>query len=138
MSTAEWNQIFVPNLWNMLIRCKIYYIYTFKSAANIGFVGKRDGKWIKLLKCIFCVMGINGSVILWRFTCGELLKEVRELLVELRSRFNSRNIPCQGIVIDNCCKWKGMLTGIFHNVQVKLDFISHCLTLPAHCQVMYD
>lgn len=35
---------------------------TFKSAANIGFVRKRDGKWIKLFKCIFCVMGIDGRV----------------------------------------------------------------------------
>lgn len=48
-------------------------------------------------------------------------QSLRDLFLELRSRFNSRNISCQGIVIDNCCKWKGMLTGIFHNVQVKLD-----------------
>jgi len=95
--------------------------HTFKSAANIGFVRKSDGKWIKLFKCVFCVMGIDGSVIHWRFTRGESFEEVRDLFVELRSRFNSRNISCQGIVIDNCCKWKGMLNGIFHNVQVKLD-----------------
>lgn len=110
---------------------------TFKSAANIGFVRKRDGKWIKLFKCIFCVMGIDGSVIHWRFTHRKLFEEVRDLFAELRSRLNSRNIPCQGIVIDNCCKWKGMLTGIFHNVQVKLD-ITLSNASSALCQVMYD
>ena len=94
--------------------------HTFKSSANIGFVRKSDGKWIKLFKCIFCVMGIDGSVIHWLFTCGESF-EVKDLFLELRSRFNSRHILLQGIAIDNCLKWKGMLTGIFHNVQVKLD-----------------
>ena len=55
--------------------------HTFKSAANIGFVRKSDGKWIKLFKCIFCVMGIDGSVIHWRFTRGESFEEVRDLLL---------------------------------------------------------
>ena len=95
--------------------------HTFKSAANIGFVKKSDGKWIKLFKCIFCVMGIDRSVIHSRFTHGESFEEVRDLFLELRNRFNSRNISLQGIVIDNCSKRKGMLTGIFHNVQVKPD-----------------
>ena len=71
---------------------------------------------------VFSVWWVSTEVLsIGRFTRGESFEEVRDLFVELRSRFNSRNISCQGIVIDNCCKWKGMLNGIFHNVQVKLD-----------------
>ena len=73
---------------------------TLKSAANIDLVRKSDGKWITL---IFCVMGINRSVIHWRFTCGESFDEVRDLFLKLNSGFNYRNILRQGIVTDNCC-----------------------------------
>lgn len=69
----------------------------------------------------FLCDGYRRSVIHWRFTRGESFEEARDLFIELRSRYNYKNILCQGIVIDNCCKWKGMLTGIFHNIQVKLD-----------------
>ena len=73
--------------------------HTFKSAANIGFVRKSDGKWIKLFKCMFCVLGIDGKVIHWRLTRGESFQEVRDLFEELKRRFNSRNVSLQGIVI---------------------------------------
>ena len=47
----------------------------------LALLEKSDGKWIKLFKCIFCVMGIDGSVIHWRFTRGESFEEVRDLLL---------------------------------------------------------
>ena len=35
----------------------IFCDHTFKSAANIGFVRESDGKWIKLFKSVFIVIG---------------------------------------------------------------------------------
>ena len=39
--------------------------HTFKSAANIGFNRKNDGKWIKVRKCLFCVLGKGSKILHW-------------------------------------------------------------------------
>lgn len=95
--------------------------HTFKSAANIGMTRESDGRWIKAMKCIFCVLGENGDVLHWRFTRGESFDEVREMFQELKVRHEKANVAIEGIIIDNCCKWKGLLSEMFPNVAVKLD-----------------
>jgi hypothetical protein len=60
--------------------------HTFKSAANIVFFRESDGRWIKLFKCVFCVLGKNGQILHWRFTREESFQEVRGIFLELRSR----------------------------------------------------
>jgi hypothetical protein len=95
--------------------------HTFKSAANIGFTRQTDGRWIKAMKCIFIVLDNNGKIIHWRFTKGESFGEVSGIFKELKTRFEKLNNDLEGIVIDNCCKWRGQFFQIFPNVLVKLD-----------------
>ncbi len=37
--------------------------HTFKSAANIGLTRESDGRWMKVMKCVFCVLGTDGDVV---------------------------------------------------------------------------
>lgn len=82
--------------------------HTFKSAANIGFNRKNDGKWIKVRKCLFCVLGKGSKILHWRFTRGESFHEVSGMFEELKNRYENACTTLQGIIIDNCCKWKGL------------------------------
>ena len=95
--------------------------HTFKSAANIGFVRESDARWIKLFKCVFCVLNECGQILHWRFTRGESFEEVNDVFLNLKIRFDLKGVRIQGIIIDNCCKWKGMFSTIFPDVPVKLD-----------------
>ena len=94
----------------------IFCDHTFKSAANIGFVRESDGKWIKLFKCVFIVIGEGGHILHWKFTRGESFEEVRDIFIQLKERLQARSV-----VIDNCCKWKSSLTAIFPDVDIRLD-----------------
>ena len=94
----------------------IFCDHTFKSAANIGFVRESDGKWIKLFKCVFIVIGEGGHILHWKFTRGESFEEVRDIFIQLKERLQAR-----GVVIDNCCKWKSSLTAISRDVDIGLD-----------------
>ena len=94
----------------------IFCDHTFKSAANIGFVRESDGKWIKLLKSVFIVIGEGGHILHWKFKRGESFEEVRDIFIQLKERLQAR-----GVVIDNCCKWKSSLTAIFPDVDIRLD-----------------
>ena len=95
--------------------------HTFKSAANIGVTRESDGKWIKVMKCLFCVLGENGNILHWRFTRGESFEEVKSIFEELKTRHANANTAVEGITIDNCCKWKGLLSQTFPAISVKLD-----------------
>lgn len=95
--------------------------HTFKSAANIGITRKSDGGWLKMMKCLFCVLGESGDVLHWRFTRGESFDEVKSIFEELKTRHENAKIPVEGVTIDNCCKWKGLLLQIFPGIVVKLD-----------------
>lgn len=94
----------------------IFCDHTCKSAANIGFVRESDGKWIKLFKCVFIVIGEGGHILQWKITRGESFEEVRDIFIQLKERLQAR-----GVVIDNCCKWKSSLTAIFPDVDIRLD-----------------
>ena len=100
--------------------------HTFKSAANIGITRKSDGGWLKMMKCLFCVLGESGDVLHWRFTRGESFDEVKSIFGELKTRHENAKIPVEGVTIDNCCKWKGLLLQIFPGIVVKLD-LSHAV-----------
>ncbi|XP_028410080.1 uncharacterized protein LOC114532711 [Dendronephthya gigantea] len=96
--------------------------HTFKSAGNIGFTRESDGRWIKLMKCVFIVLDNNGKIIHWRFTKGESFNEVSGIFRELKDRFERLNTDLEGIVIDNCCKWRSQFQSqFFPNILVKLD-----------------
>jgi hypothetical protein len=95
--------------------------HTFKSAANIGFFQSSDGSWIRLFNSLFCVLGEKGDVLHWRFTRGESFKEVNDIFLDLKKRFVSQDVNMEGIIIDNCCKWRGMFSSVFPGVPVKLD-----------------
>ena len=108
-----------------------------KSAANIGFVRESDGKWIKLFKCVFIVIGEGGHILHWKFTRGESFEEVRDIFIQLKERLQAR-----GVVIDNCCKWKSSLTAIFPDVDIRLDLF-HALqrflkTVPVGARIGSD
>ena len=99
----------------------IFCDHTFKSAANIGFVRESDGKWIKLFKCVFIVIGEGGHILHWKFTRGESFEEVRDIFNQFKERLQTRGVKLRGVVIDNCCKWKSSLTAIFPDVDIRLD-----------------
>lgn len=82
----------------------------------IGFVRESDGKWIKLFKCVFIVIGEGGHILHWKFTRGESFEEVRDIFIQLKERLQARSV-----VIDNYCKWKSSLTAIFPDVDIRLD-----------------
>ena len=91
------------------------------SAANIGFSQESDGSWVRLFNSIFCVLGDNGDVLHWRFTRGESFNEVSDIFKDLKQRYQSLERNLEGIVIDNCCKWRGMFSLVLPGVPVKLD-----------------
>ena len=95
--------------------------HTFKSAANIGFSQESDGRWVRLFSSIFCVLGDNGDVLHWQFTRGESFNEVSDIFKDWNQRYQSLGRNVEGIVIDNCCKWRGMFSLILPDVPVKLD-----------------
>lgn len=95
--------------------------HTFKSVANIGFVQVSDGTWVRLFNSLFCVLGDNGNVLHWRFTRGESFREVSDIFTDLQRRFQSLEVNIEGIIIDNCCKWRGMFASVLPEVPVKLD-----------------
>ena len=99
----------------------IFCDHTFKSAANIGFIRESDGKWIKLFKCIFIVLGKGRDILHWRFTRGESFGEVRDIFIQLKDRLQANGVKLRGVVIDNCCKWQRGLAAIFPDIAIKLD-----------------
>lgn len=76
---------------------------------------------MKLFNFVFCILGKEGDILHWKFTHGESFDEVRTVFDEVKQRFNKVNFELKGIIINNCCKWKGMLSSIIHHVPVKLD-----------------
>ena len=95
--------------------------HTFKSVANIGYKRSSDGKWIRLYNSVFCILNENGNVIKWLFTKSENFNEVSKMFADLRERFQVQNSRLEGIMIDNCCKWKESLRRVFPGIPVKLD-----------------
>lgn len=95
--------------------------HTFKSVANIGYKRSSDGKWIRLYNSVFCILNENGNVIQWQFTKSENFNEVSKMFADLRERFQVQNSRLEGIMIDNCCKWKESLRRVFPGIPVKLD-----------------
>ena len=99
----------------------VFCDHTFKSAANIGFVRESDGKWIKLFKCVFVILGKGGEVLHWKFTRGESFEEVRDIFMQLKERLLAKKVNLKGVVVDNCCKWKFALNTVFPDAEIKLD-----------------
>ena len=120
----------------------IFCDHTFKSAANIGFVRESDGKWIKLFKCVFIVIGEGGHILHWKFTRGESFEEVRDIFIQFKERLQTRGVKLRGVVIVNCCKWKSSLTAIFPDVDIRLDLfhaLQRCLkTVPVGARIGSD
>lgn len=95
--------------------------HTFKNVANIGYKRSSDGKWIRLYNSVFCILNENGNVIQWQFTRSENFNEVSKMFADLNERFQVENSRLEGIMIDNCCKWKESLRRVFPGIPVKLD-----------------
>ena len=95
--------------------------HTFKSVANIGYKRPSDGKWIKLYNSVFCILNEKGEVLQWQFTRSENFNEVSAMFSDLRRRLQCQNTLLEGIIIDNCCKWKEGLTRFFPETPIKLD-----------------
>ena len=121
---ASYSMLFLSSFHeNMAARVSswIFCDHTFKSAANIGFSQTSNGSWVRLFNSIFCVLGDNGNVLHWRFTRGESFDEVSDIFKDLKQRYQSLERDLEGIVIDNCCKWRGMFSLVLPGVPVKLD-----------------
>ena len=95
--------------------------HTFNSAANIGFSQESDGRWARLFRSIFCVLGDNADVLHWRFIRGESFNEASDIFKDQNQRYQSLGRNVEGIVSGNCCKWRGMFSLILPDVPMKLD-----------------
>ena len=95
--------------------------HTFKSATNIGMTRESNRRWIKTMKCIFCVPGENRNVLHWRFTKGEPFEEVREMFQELNICHQNANAQLNEKSLITVANEKGLLSDIFPNLAVKLD-----------------
>ena len=66
-------------------------------------------------------MNEKGEVLQWQFTRSENFNEVSAMFTDLRRRLQCHNTLLEGIIIDNCCKWKEGLTRLFPGTPIKLD-----------------
>ena len=96
--------------------------HTFKVAANIGLLRQSDQKWEKQYDSMFCILNEDGIVLAWQLTKGTAFDNVRDLLKNLKGRFDQQNINVKLCTIDNCCAWRGKLQDIFGSeMLIKLD-----------------
>ena len=96
--------------------------HTFKVAANIGLLRQSDKKWEKQYDSMFCILNENGTVLAWQLTKGTAFDNVKDLLKNLKGRFDRQKNNVKLCIIDNCCAWKGKLQEVFGSeMVVKLD-----------------
>jgi len=95
--------------------------HTFKSVANIGYKRPSDGKWIKLYNFVYCILNEKGEVLQWQFTRSKNFNEVSAKSSDLKRCLRRQNTLLEGIIIDNCCKWKEGLERLFPGTPIKLD-----------------
>ena len=96
--------------------------HTFKVAANIGLLRQSDKKWEKQYDSMFCILNEDGVVLAWQLTKGTAFHNVKDLLTNLKGRFEQQNNNIKLCMIDNCCAWRGKLQDVFGSeMEVKLD-----------------
>ncbi|KAJ7373400.1 hypothetical protein OS493_012993 [Desmophyllum pertusum] len=96
--------------------------HTFKVAANIGLLRQSDQKWEKQYDSMFCILNEDGIVLSWQLTKGTAFDNIRDLLNNLKGRFDQQNNNVKLCIIDNCCAWRGKLQDVFGSeMLVKLD-----------------
>ena len=105
--------VYLKEMMSILPGESISFDYTFKVAANIGFL-RDDGIWVPL----FLVLNSDGKVLTWQLTKGTAFSQIQILL----SNLNKRSSTIKTVYIDDCCKLRGKITSLLGmNVSVKLD-----------------
>lgn len=87
--------------------------HTFKVVANIGLLHQSDKKWEKQYNSMFCILNENGIVLVWQLTKGTAFDNIRDLLKNLKGRFDQQNNNVKLCIIDNCCALRGKLQDVF-------------------------
>jgi hypothetical protein len=67
----------------------------------------------------FCILNERGEIINWQFTKSEGFDEVKDTFLDIKERTKDNSLKL--ICIDNCCKWRSLLTDIFPDVSIKQD-----------------
>ena len=107
--------------WHLNLLMDISIDYTFKVAANLGYV-RPDGRWISQYGSLLIVLDNCGKGIAWQFTSSTSIDEVKPMLSLLKKRLMSQTSNLQTIYVDNCCIVRAKLQSIFGTqVRVCLD-----------------
>lgn len=86
---------------------------TFKVAANIGLLRQSDKKWQKQYDSMLCIPNENGVVLAWQLTKETAFDNVKDLLTNLKGRFEQQNNNVKLCIIDNCCAGRRKLQEVF-------------------------
>lgn len=76
--------------------------HTLKVAANIGLLRQSDKKWEKQYDSMFCILNEDGTVLAWQLTKGTAFDNVKDLLKNLKGRFDQQKNNVKLCIIDNC------------------------------------
>lgn len=88
---------------------------------NVGYFRRSDNKWINQYRSLFCILNELGQAVQWQLTAIEGFDEVRHMFMDLKGRFDRKGVTLEGVFIDNCCKWRTMITSALPGIPVKLD-----------------
>ena len=107
--------------------------HTFKVAANIGLLRPSDRKWERQYDSMFAVLNEDGIVLAWQLTKGTAFENLKDLLTNLKQRFDQQKRNVKLCVIDNCCSWRGKMQQVFGSeMEVKLDLF-HAVQRVVRC-----
>lgn len=96
--------------------------HTFKVAGNTGLLRQSDKKWEKQYDSMFCILNVDGTVLAWQLTKGTAFDNVKDLLKNLKGRFDQQKNNVKLCITDNCCTWRGKLQEVYGaEMVVKLD-----------------
>ena len=101
--------------------------HTFKVSKNIGMVrpGNED-KFVTQFNNLYIVLNEEGKIVDWRLTKTTSFEEIRELLLQYKSRLEQANKKLQLICVDDCCKVRNKYESVFESTPVKLDLYHAC------------
>lgn len=101
--------------------------HTFKVSKNIGMVrpGNED-KFVTQFNNLYIVLNEEGKIVDWRLTKTTSFEEIREVLVQYKSRLEQANKKLELICVDDCCKVRNKYETVFDSTPVKLDLYHAC------------
>ena len=105
----------------------ISYDHTFKVSKNIGMVrpGNED-KFVTQFNNLYIVLNEEGKIVDWRLTKTTSFEEIREVLLQYKSRLEQANKKLELICVDDCCKVRNKYKSVFESTPIKLDLYHAC------------